>query len=77
MESPTDPFIGLRCPYCGGEEWSPALGTGALKVSGVILAQWDQEGLVSQNPGIEVAAYSCRGCGQIRFHDPAFVPKAL
>lgn len=66
-----------QCPYCGGNEWSPAFGTGLLKVSGIILAEYDQEGQISSDPGIEVAAFSCLGCGQIRFHDPRFLPDGL
>jgi hypothetical protein len=62
-----------QCPYCGGTEWSLALGSGGLKVSGIILAEYNERGDVSSDPGIEVAAFTCQGCGYIRFHDPAFL----
>ena len=69
-----------RCPYCGAQKWSLALGSGPLKIAGIILAEYDEQGRTSMDPGssehgIEVAAYVCQGCGHIRFHDPRFEPE--
>ena len=66
--------VHVRCTYCGDENWSLALGTGLLKLSGVIVGQYDTLGEPSMAPGIELAAFSCNSCGYIRWHDPAFIP---
>ena len=69
-----------RCPYCSAQEWSPALGSGPLKLAGIILAEYDHQGRTSMEGGstehgIEVAAYTCQGCGHIRWLDPSFQPQ--
>lgn len=62
---------------CGDVHWSLALGTGHLKMSGIFVGQYDSSGESSMDPGIELAAFTCQGCGYVRLHDPSFVADAI
>ena len=64
-----------RCPFCAGDLWSKAWGSGHLKLSGIILAQYDEQGDESPEH-LEVSAFTCEGCGYVRLHDPRFVPQS-
>ena len=65
----------IKCAVCGDVDWSPALGSGRLKLSGIIVGQYDDHGQASMQPGIELAAFTCQGCGYVRLHDPTFIGK--
>jgi len=60
---------GRKCPYCGSTDWTGPLGGGDLRPGALLLTYLDEYGDRSRQE-IEVIAFTCLGCGYLRFHNP-------